>query len=210
MRKQPKNQYGQFPKDLGRIDIDCKEIMFYQYMPVKMALQYAIQLEPRLQVFLPLIHAVQNDLGPGKWVENYIYLTAKRVYVNETYAGNRPGWHSDGFLTDDLNYIWTDAEPTVFSGGRFELTPDHEVSLTEMDEQAERYQTFVFPLKNLLRLDQYVIHRAPDNCCPGFRTFVKISVSKHRYNLIGNSHNYGLKYDWSMAERSEERNHPVK
>jgi len=40
------------------------------------------------------------------------------------------------------------------------------------------------------------------------RTFVKISFSKDKYDLIGNSHNYEMDYKWDMKERKEERNIP--
>lgn len=31
-------KYGQLPKSLGIFEVECKEMMFYQYMPIK--LQY--------------------------------------------------------------------------------------------------------------------------------------------------------------------------
>lgn len=43
----------------------------------------------------------------------------------------------------------------------------------------------------------------------GVRSFVKISVSRHRYNLVGNSVNHLLGLNWPMAERMPERNHPI-
>lgn len=42
----------------------------------------------------------------------------------------------------------------------------------------------------------------------GMRSFFKISVSTHRYDLLGNSHNYLLDYSWPMLDRQTLRNQP--
>lgn len=183
--------------------------MFYQYLPIKMANNGMCIYEQRLNIFGSLIRAVIEDLSIKEWNESYIYLTAKHVFVNSDYAGNRPGWHSDGFMTNDINYIWCDSEPTIFTETKFDLTLDHSVSLQEMAAQDNPDNDISYPVFSLLKLDQYVIHRAPENCKPGFRTFVKISVSKEKYNLIGNSHNYLLDYQWDMQPRQQQRNHPI-
>jgi hypothetical protein len=205
-------KYGKPPIDLGIHDIKVDEIMFYQYLLIKKPGGYAFNSESRLNVFYNLVCAVRNDLSPKIWDGSYVYLTAKRVYVSDGYCGNRPGWHCDGFMSDDLNYIWCDKDATVFSGcGEIELTQDHEKSLLEMEAFVDYSCEVTYPVKSLLKLDQYVIHRCPENCEPGFRTFVKISVSKERYNLIGNSINYLLDYgdNWEWKERKAERNHPI-
>jgi hypothetical protein len=54
-----------------------------------------------------------------------------------------------------------------------------------------------------------VIHRVATVVEPGMRTFVKITVSDRRFNLIGNTHNYELDYDWEMHPRQVERNDPA-
>lgn len=65
------------------------------------------------------------------------------------------------------------------------------------------------PVGHLLRLDPYVIHDTPLIKWPGgMRSFFKISVSSHRYNLRGNSHNHLLDYDWPMYDRETVRNQP--
>jgi len=111
---------------------------------------------------------------------------------------------------DDINYIWCDSEPTVFSDcGLTDLTQDHEKSLLEMEAFVNYSCEVTYPVKSLLKLDQFVIHRSPENCKPGYRTFVKISVSTEKYNLIGNSHNYLLDYNWDMQPRNQARNHPI-
>lgn len=178
-------KYGQLPIDLGIVDISCNEMMFYQYLPIKMAGNGKIMHESRLNIFSPLIREVIDDLTTDQWNESYIYLTAKHIFVNEDKCGNRPGWHTDGFMTDDINYIWCDSEPTVFSDcGLVDLIQDHETSLAQMEAFVNYSCEVTYPVKSLLKLDQYVIHRSPEDCKPGFRTFVKISVSKEKYNLF--------------------------
>lgn len=205
-------KYGTLPIEIGFYKIVCKEMMFYQYLPIKLANNGYMAYEKRLDVFKPLISEVISDLSVEQYYESYIYITAKHVYVDKEHCGNRPGWHSDGFLSDDLNYIWCDSNPTVFAELKdgFNLTPDHELSLPQMERQADNY---AYPVTYepfaLLKLDQYVIHKAPDRCISGYRTFVKISVSKYKYNLKGNSINHLLDYKWDYQPRKKERNHPI-
>ncbi len=40
------------------------------------------------------------------------------------------------------------------------------------------------------------------------RTFLKVSFSRDKYDLAGNSHNSRLDYDWPMRERGLTRNTP--
>lgn len=60
----------------------------------------------------------------------------------------------------------------------------------------------------LLRLDQFCIHRVALAYMPVVRTFLKVSFSPDRYDLIGNSHNFLINYNWSMRERGIARNIP--
>lgn len=203
-------KYGKLPIDLGIVNIECNEMMFYQYLPIKLANSHEYLTEWRAQTFNKLVAQVILNLGTSFLYDKYVYLTAKHVFVDEDRCGNRPGWHTDGFMSDDINYIWCDTEPTVFSDcGLTDLTQDHEISLIEMEAFVNYSCEVTYPIKSLLKLDQFVIHRSPDNCQPGYRTFVKISVSKEKYNLIGNSHNYLLDYNWEMKPRKSERNHPT-
>jgi len=203
--------YGTAPVDLGLIDLSPTEMMFWLYCPIKLPYGHGAVPENLLQ-YRPLIEAVHADCY-DRWEESFIYVTAKTLHVSSGAPGNRPGWHSDGFLTDDLNYIWCDANPTVFyEGDRLHsFAEDHNASLTEMDvicDQAsgswKRY-----PVKHLLRLDQTVLHKVDDRIAPGVRTFVKISVSSHRYALKGNSINHRLATDWVYGDRQAERNCPI-
>jgi hypothetical protein len=92
---------------------------------------------------------------------------------------------------------------------RISFVQDHMASLAEMEQAANVGPHTVYPDKHLLRLDQSVIHRVADVHTSRVRTFVKVSVSTDRYDLIGNSVNHSLAPDWKYLERSEERNHPI-
>ena len=198
-------QYGKAPISLGHFDLECNEMMCWLYYPVKFPKSDYRYVE-NLKFVEPLLEAVHNDLSREDRQKNYIYLTAKRLYVTPQYIGNRPGWHSDGFGTNDLNYIWYDRDPTLICEQPFELSPDHHKSMEEMVEQVKEENITTYPCKNLLRLDQSVIHDTNVPKDEGMRTFIKISVSEHKYNMAGNSHNYLFDYDWKMCNRDHTRN----
>lgn len=205
--------YGQLPKVIDNISVNCKEMMFYQYLPMKLSGKCSFRIEDRLSCFNPIINAALNDFLQ-KWEYDKlflsnIYLTVKRQYQSHDKLFNRPGYHSDGFMTGDINYIWSDTNPTVFNTSAFNLTMDDELSLREMKEQALPENEVMFPNNTLLRLDQYVIHKVnQDYAFRGMRTFVKISLSEDRYDLEGNAHNYLLDYNWEMKPRQNKRNIP--
>lgn len=204
--------YGALPVDLGLIDLSPSEMMFWLYCPIKLPGQIDVTMPPNLQQFGPVVDAVARN-SRGGWKESYLYITAKTLFSTPENPGNRPGWHSDGFLTDDLNYIWCDANPTVFfeDGERHAFSADHASSLNEMDAlchaRSAHYRTY--PVKHLLRLDQTVLHKVDTDIAPGVRTFVKVSVSRHRYALRGNSINHDLAPDWTYQDRQAERNCPI-
>ena len=86
-------KYGSEPVNLGIVDVECDEMMFYMYLPIKMRGGW-FAIPDRLKRFAPMVQAATNgDDVTGK----YIYLTAKHLYVTPDNPGNRPGWHSDGF-----------------------------------------------------------------------------------------------------------------
>ena len=143
-------------------------------------------------------------------MKSNIYLTAKRLYAKPNCPINRPGYHSDGFLTNDINYIWCDIYPTIFNTSSYFLTEHHEHSLTEMEEQSLRENEIKYQPFELLRLNQFNIHKVAEIDKPTIRTFFKLSFSQEKYNLLGNSHNYLLNYSWDMKERQQNRNHPTK
>lgn len=208
------NRYGKLPELIGNIKVNCKEMMFYQYMPIKMSgyRSLALYYDDRLNCFNPIIKIIVEDFmnvfGHQKLVDSYVYITAKRGYQVPGTSFNRLGYHSDGFLTDDINYTWCDSYPTVFNDGEFKLTPHDILSLGEMEEQAKNGREVTYPDNSIMRLDQYCIHRVGDVKEGGMRTFLKLSFSKDRYDLEGNAHNYKLDYDWEMKPRKTERNIP--
>ena len=203
--------YGQLPKPIGTYTVECKEMMFYQYLPIKLVGNTEPVYEMRLMCYDQLIGAICCDFigtyGLDRYVHSYVYLTAKYMYQSQGCSFNRPGWHSDGFMTDDINYIWYDKDPTIFNSTKFDLTMDDHISLKEMNEQYKWEANVTYPVNTLLRLDQYNIHKVGE-VTPGLRNFLKVSFSKDKYDLIGNSYNYKLDYDWEMKPRKEQRNIP--
>lgn len=204
--------YGAAPRDLGEIDLSPTEMMFWLYCPISLPGLAHVVVPENLRQFRPIWEAVRED-DPIRFRDSYVYLTAKTVWATPEAPGNRSGWHSDGFLTDDLNYIWCDANPTVFfeAWTRHAFSADHAASLAEMDALCEEsdFEHRTYPVKHLLRLDQTVLHKVNTNIAPGVRTFVKLSLSQHRYALQGNSINHRLAPDWQYQARSVERNCPV-
>lgn len=198
------NKYGQKPLIGGQIILEPSEMCFVQYMPIKM-LGGKVRIPKHLDWVWPLI----CEFGIQGNEDQLMYLTAKHLYVTPNNMGNRPGWHSDGFGTDDINFIWCDKFPTEFCIQDFELSEDCEESLVQMENQAKEENVQTYGENTLLMLDKYNIHRVPLGG-EGYRTFVKISLSKDLYNLKGNAHNYLFDYDWDMVVRSDQRNHPSK
>lgn len=149
----------------------------------------------------------------------YVYVTARRGYATPGNPLNRPGWHCDDFGGTDLNYIWSDTYPTRFLRSTKPLTlpEDDQQSMMVMGDFAHVAENMDHPtlsvedgpVGHLLRLDPFVIHDTPIIPAPGgMRSFFKISVSSHRYNLRGNSRNHLLDYDWPMCDRDQLRNQP--
>lgn len=193
--------------------IKSSEMYFYQYLPIKIA-GVAEYIPDQLTHLLNLINICRMDFeNNNKDHREYnIYLTAKHLYVKGGCNLNREGWHCDGFLSMDTNYIWSNCLPTEFIIGEFPLSADHEKSIDEMNSYAKDSYIHKMLNNSLYKLDTKVIHRCAVNESNEsvLRHFVKLSFSKEKYNLIGNSRNYGLNYDWEMKERNIERNHPTK
>ncbi len=205
-------KYGTLPKFLGRHEIQCDEMLFYQYLPIKLKNQTEPIVEERLKCFEELIGNICCDFvgefGLDRFVNSYVYLTAKKMYQVKGCSYNRMGYHSDGFMTDDINYVWCDKIPTVFNFSPFKLTMDDKISMREMEEQANEEAIEIYPENSLLRLDQYNIHKVSEIVKLTLRTFVKVSFSSDKYDLKGNSKNYLLDYNWEMKDRKIERNIP--
>lgn len=205
-------EYGELPKCLGLFEVDCKEMMFYQYLPIKLIGQVQPVYEERLKCFDSLVGTIFCDyigeFGLNTYVNSYAYLTAKYLYQMPNCSFNRTGYHSDGFMTDDINYVWCDKNPTIFNYTKFNLSMDDKKSIEEMEFQEDKRKQRVYDENSLLRLNQFNIHKVNESDFQGMRCFFKISFSKDKYDLIGNSHNYLLDYNWEMRHRSNERNIP--
>ncbi len=213
--------YGAAPKDLGELKLDTSEMMFWLYLPIKMPGTVAEQLPKQLDPYTEVIDRVYMDVcktyGRQRWRDSYVYLSVKVLHVTPDAPGNRPGWHSDGFLTDDLNYIWADRNPTEFfiTDDAFRVPEDHTKSM-EMFEYLVGHPRASSctrlehaKVNHLYRLDQTVIHRVSLNVDSGKRAFVKVSVSDKPYVQLGNSINHLLpEHPRPSLARQAERNCP--
>ena len=101
---------------------------------------------------------------------SYAYLTCHNLYQCGK-PFNRPGWHIDGFGTDDVNYIWSNKQPTVFNHGPFSLSDDDKQSMIDMNNQAKEENNFTFPDCSLVRINSSV-HKVGD-LVEGMRCFLK-------------------------------------
>lgn len=201
-------RYGALPIDLGPIYISPVEMMFWMYCPIATPRESVIYPVENLWQFSPIIDAVRAHV-PQKFATSYVYLTAKTLFVSGECGGTRPGWHSDGFGTHDVNFIWYDSAPTEFIEADFTLPPDCADAMEKITAWANARPTITYPCRHLLALTPSVIHRPPTTFEPGVRSFVKVSLSADRYNLEGNSINYRLDEHWPNVPRQVERNHPT-
>lgn len=193
--------FGKPPSVVGQFDIDCTEMMFYLYLPVRV--NGSSSWPSRLLKYAPLYYAALKHANiPGDW---NIYVTAKTLHCAAGCLGARPGWHTDGFGTDDLNYIWCDRSPTVFCvQDGLNIRNDEHASMLDMEEQCRVTRTY--PAGTLLALDRYVIHRPEEIVMPGVRTFFRLSFSPDPYNFLGNSINPNLDLGVPYVERRAQRN----
>lgn len=206
-------KYGDLPLSLGIHEAKISEMFFYQYLPIKLAGEINLIYEERLKPFDLMIGVICchfiGTYGLNKYRDSYVYVSAKNLFQRPNCEFNRHGWHSDGFLTDDVNYIWSNSTPTILCEYPFDLTLCHERSLAEMEAQARLGKQSQAKENELLMLTQFNIHRVAIAEKEEVRAFLKVSFSTDKYNLIGNSHNSLLNYDWQMKPRKTERNHPI-
>lgn len=205
--------YGQAPDAAGQFELtEWTEFMHYLYLPVKMMDDSEIRLPPRLEfLYRAVLTAI---LDAGQWFEDaYVYVTARRGFATPDNPLNRPGWHCDGFGTDDVNYTWSDRWGTRWADqedGFEDISSDHLVSMRQFEEQVDPRWIRSMAPGRLWRLTPFVVHTTPEVPAPGgLRSFLKISVSRHRYNLQGNSRNHLFDYDWEMFPRDAARNDPA-
>lgn len=207
--------YGNLPIYLGQHEFDLSEMMYYLYLPVVMDWDQQPQPDIRLPLNLEccrgvIEHAmVQGRLEHGKPYK-YVYLSARKGIATPGNPLNRPGWHCDGFGTDDLNYVWWVGPGTRFAAQSFYgIVSDHNRSLTQFDEQVKLDSVTTYPERGLYQIDRSVVHATPiiEKTC--MRQYVKVSLSDQRYNLENNSHNYLFDYNWPMHNREATRNSPT-
>jgi len=223
-------RYGHLPRDLGEVRLNVDEMGYWLYMPVSTPQMSSYwSLPPNITYIKPILERVYHDCK-ARFMDEYVYVTVKSM-LHSGDTVNRPGWHADGYGTEgDLNYVWCDAHPTEFLEADFFLGADeldHEGSMRRFTEEADRLKMEYYadlsrdesthPIKtyadrHLLRLDPSVIHRVNPRPFFGRRTFVKVSVSKHVYNLVGNTINHDLPTFPLRPRfpRDADRNHPYK
>ncbi len=203
--------YNKKPKVLGLFDVNIEEYFSYTYLPIKLPKQSNPTVERRLSIFNEMIGRACcdfiGDFGLDRYINSYAYLTAKHQSQKGDQGFNRPGWHSDGFMTDDISYIWSNKQPTIFNDSDFILTQDDAISMGEMEQQADPENNYNYRNNTLIRMDQYTIHKV-GNYEDGDRAFIKICFSDDIYALKGNSINYELDYKWEYHTRKATRNIP--
>ena len=157
-------------------------------------------------VVMPLIASLLDQVEP----EDYIYVTIRKQHIQPQSCGNREGWHVDGFLSDDRSFIWFDSLPTQAAYGVFDVEPDHERSLKQFNEQVDHSFINNLPTETLIELGD-TVHRPVFNTGIDvvLRTFIKIVLSKEKFNGVGNAWNYKLPHIKPTKTRGAVRNHTV-
>jgi hypothetical protein len=205
--------YGDLPIPVGDFGFDLREVMYYLYLPVaieRTTVLPSIRLPPNVECCRPLIEDAIRYAGRDRY--QYVYLSARKGWATPDNPLNRPGWHCDGFGTNDLNFVWWSGPGTRFAIQPFkDITDDHVTSLRQFEEQVRPQTVVHLPEKRLYAITPYVVHATPLIEAPGcMRQYVKVSLSDHRYNLENNSHNYLFDYDWPLCSRDLIRNDPHK
>lgn len=205
--------YGKLPIFVSQLDaVNLSEVMYFLYLPVRME-ESDLRLPPNLECLRNLIATAENHARYfNKRVYKYTYLSARKGWATPDNPLNRPGWHCDGFGTDDLNYVWWVGPGTRFAFQPFDgICSDHNRSLRQFDEQVRQDCIHTFDERGLYQIDPSVVHATPIIPHPGcMRQYVKVSLSDHQYNLENNSHNYAFDYHWPMHPREVLRNDPHK
>ena len=194
-----------YPENIGGFVTPCRELMYVLYMPILLAGQDKVTIPESLMGYESFVEMCLSNEGvtaKGK----YVYLTVKRLWIEPDCLGGRQGWHTDGFGTEDINYVWTDKYPTEFCNQEFYLSDDHEVAMDDMFDQARQENIVKYPELDVIRIDHRHVHRCPINVTPSYRTFARVSISDNKYNMIGNAHNHDLDYNWVMRSRGLTRN----
>lgn len=201
------------PLELNTSNMEFSNIV---YMCIKQANNSEYHIPDNLEYIvnrvISSIYRSSDYLYQNDWKYN-CYLTIKHSYVSPQSTDNRPGWHIDGFKSDQHNFIWFDSIQTEVCAGIFDLTNDHDISLEEMHIQSIENDKFIHTLtKNTLyEMDHNCVHRPSYNKTDKaiLRTFIKITYSTEMFNCIGNAWNYKLPHIRYNKTRNEIRNHTV-
>lgn len=206
---------GAGPSFHGHYDFNLPEMMYYLYLPVWMegeCIEWGrgLQMPPNLEACRTLIHAAIQAVGAKRF--RYVYLSARKGWATKDNPLNRPGWHCDGFGTDDMNFVWWRGPGTRFAAQRFvDISDDHVLSQQQFEEQVDLSRVFSPPEAGLYGISPEVVHATPVIGDPGcLRQYIKISLSNERYNLENNSHNWLFDYSWPLHSRDMVRNDPHK
>lgn len=215
--------YGAWPIPIGDFQhVDLREVMYYLYLPVVMPGLDGIRLPPNIRDLRQMVSTVQAYCAAaGRDItRDHFYVSARKGWATQDNPLNRPGWHADGFGTDDLNFVWWRGAGTRFLIGEMGDVPkDHKTSLDHFEERARWTYAGAetrckvvddLPEARLYALDPFVVHATPNISTPGYRQYVKVSVSRHQYNLENNSHNYLFNYSWPLSSREKVRNDTFK
>lgn len=172
--------YGAAPEHLGEFPLDLSEVMYYLYLPVMMPCSPEPRLPSNVFRFWKLIDACSQH-APRRY--NYVYLSARKGWATPDNPLNRPGFHCDGFGTDDLNYVWWVGPGTRFAIQKFhDISDDHVESLRQFEDQIDLYRVVSdLPERNLYALTPDVVHATPLIRPPGcMRQYVKVSLARDR------------------------------
>ena len=198
------------------IDTSTLEFCNHSYMCIKQEGSSEYRIPENLQLIVDTmlsgIYQVSRYLYDNSYTYN-CYLTIRHEYVNPGSFGNRPGWHIDGFKSDQHNFIWMDILPTDVCDGEFRLSNDHYISLNEMMEQSCENDKFVrvLDVNTLYEMDQSCVHQPAVNNIrqPRLRTFIKFTFSREQFNAFGNAWNYKIPHIRPTQHRHDSRNHGV-
>lgn len=211
--------YSGHPLAIANLQLDAEEFQHVVYMPIKDKGEMRPRLPENLRWTWPAIDATLAHLwGPRcpDLIDWYVYLTVKRSWVDAGTAGNREGWHIDGYGSNgDKNFIWCDTVPAEYMKAIGVALPADHAECLEYLEQAAA--TCIFkgdPLPPLQTNTLYdlgsTIHRCGIAKVSGMRTFLKVSVSRDKYDLKGNARNPLLpSTHWPLRDRQGTRNHPT-
>ena len=206
---------GSTPGRVAAFTNPVSEFMFYQDMLVHKApagAQLSSRCRPRLPTRLKGLTGIirqcwdynENELDNSP--RTYTYLSVKRLPIGPGNSFSRPGWHIDGFLSEDVTFIYSDIFPTLYSTSDFSLTRDHAISMAEMAVQAKETDVVEMPANELVHIDLHCVHRVNVPPVAHTRTFLKVVLSHRPFNLEGNAVNPECLPPWSFVPRAVSRN----